>query len=262
VEHCAGVNYTLSSVMQNLIPMARSHHDWLGNVQQRKWFVRRVPTLYPRLHNAELMPQRTLGVFMLRDLASYANKVWRMKHGVTIIWDKSYNTRMNVSSMEHVSVETWTETAFWRWNLFARALAGTHYKHRILHFDTEPGTRADAIAVNTRGSRSALYKKALARLNKLEFFGIFERLPDTMELLAFTFCWDLDQSTFKAHHGRKPAVSAALRNITNVRFGIDRLLYEYGKAEFSRRLARMREKKRQGWLCEFARRGCGVLCVE
>ena len=119
------------------------------------------------------------------------------------------------------------------------------------------------------GVESELYKVAEARLLDMEFFGIFDRLTESYELLAYTFCWNWEETMFTdrglTRHDKR---GTALDNISRkevdrikMRNSLDVALFELAERVFDERLANMRYEKAQGYRCRLPKSDCALVCL-
>lgn len=125
------------------------------------------------------------------------------------------------------------------------------------------------MAVSKQGVESDLYKEAEARLLDMEFFGVFDRLSESYELLAYTFCWNWDETDFTdrglSRHDKR---GTALDNISRreverirARNSLDVALFEVAERVFDERLANMRYEKAQGYRCHLPKSDCALACL-
>eukprot|EP00750_Incisomonas_marina_P001165 INCI10960.1.p1 GENE.INCI10960.1~~INCI10960.1.p1 ORF type:complete len:226 (+),score=49.49 INCI10960.1:641-1318(+) len=170
-----------------------------------------------------------------------------------------------------VSIHEFAEKAFWKWNVFSRTLAGNFSGGKVLSnkLDNDNITLAAARALNdeVKDGSSAMLALAQARLLDMSFFGIFERIQDTMDLLAHSMCWDPDQLDFTRRmqreifpaldpkHTEDPSATIALINANNA---LDRRLYDFAVNIFNERVQAMRDDQSAGIVCRFLDSGCYI----
>lgn len=239
----------------------------------------------------------SLMTVILREPAQYANRVFQDKRptfklaedgtrvlldlGVKtisdslIFFDWTFEQRTGVS-IENITIADWIDKAYWRWNYFTRGLSNDYQHSLWLRSEVEdPISLAAAELINNQGANSKLLATAIKTLDESPYFGIFDRLQESMELLAFTFCWNLEDLPFKY----KAPSSISMRD-TNLhvlrgsdvldpeawrvfqqRNQLDLLLWQYAEELFQYRLDKMALAKQAGYVCQLAQDYCGVVCL-
>lgn len=202
---------------------------------------------------------------ILREPMQYAFRMYADK------WDRSFTERTG-RELEKLSLDEWVEAAHWRWNYFTRGLADDYKKtlwlREVSHDTTE---RQEAGRVNDEGENSSLLQTAVKNLHTFAFFGIFDRLDESVRLFAFTYCIPLEDLQFSVRPQRADSIEEHLGRAADlvgdasydafVRYNrLDVLLFGYAEELFEARLQAMENAIAQGYRCKLANSSCGVLC--
>lgn len=224
--------------------------------------------------------QKLISMTMVRDpffwfMRTFEKKSRSTKNSnLTFMFAPTWRQRnLTTRPDTEVSIHEFAEKAFWKWNVFSRTLAGNFSGGKILSnkLDNDNITLATARALNAEvkdGRSSAMLELAQTRLLGMSFFGIFERIQDTMDLLAHSMCWDPDQLGFTRRLQREsfpaldperaaedPEAAIALINANNA---LDRRLYDFALRVFNERVQAMRDDQSAGIVCRFLDTGCYI----
>jgi uncharacterized membrane protein YgcG len=328
----------------------RQHADFkhLTNVFAPRWL------RDTRVHAEPEPGQRLLTMTMIRDPLAHFMRTFEKKSGGTFMFAPTWRLR-NVTVLPDAAVPAseFAAKAFWKWNVFARALAGnfsgdglilsrhladndiTEEAARAMNDEvlrprprtrrrrttmrrsgddagdnnntgdddgsgssdngggggelqdddeyTDEGADEDAAAADNEGGSSPLLELAKQRLLGMSFFGLFERLDESMELLAHKMCWDHGALEFRKRTQRTAldalAVAVAVRPTSVSVLGgepeeddaaavaatiernnaVDRALYAFAARVFDAHLRAMRaDRDERGVVCRFLDTGCFV----
>eukprot|EP01094_Clydonella_sp_ATCC50884_P017757 TRINITY_DN3158_c0_g1_i1.p1 TRINITY_DN3158_c0_g1~~TRINITY_DN3158_c0_g1_i1.p1 ORF type:complete len:572 (-),score=113.02 TRINITY_DN3158_c0_g1_i1:504-2219(-) len=230
---------------------------------------------------------------MLREPSQYAKRIWRGVDGMDrahpamrppgaisdrwVRFDRTFEGATNCS-LDVATMPQWVSLAHWRWNYFTRGLAG-EYPHKLL-LDSERDAfteREHAWSMNEHGVGARQLLDAVAALHSFHFFGIFDRIPESMELFAFTFCSDVGhiEHEFSTRIMRSreelsdrgdrtargmAAVGEATDRVMRQRNRLDFVLFQYAEHVFDQRLEEMRTARAAGYRCKLTHSPCGLAC--
>lgn len=203
----------------------------------------------------------------LRDPIEYVIKGYTRRS----FWDAP------TANIKEMTLEEWLDQVPWRANQLTRMMGRENGDERVLQGIVDPEPNEDLQtdeymkAQNSLGADSQVLQKAWERLSKeLHWFGLFHRLPESMELLGFAFCADTDKlleayqspSSTRTHTdlltlkvvGQELTESEKEEIIQEIakRNQLDLILFERAEDLFDQRLEEMKEAKRNGILCNFA----------
>jgi hypothetical protein len=117
-------------------------------------------------------------------------------------------------------------------------------------------SRDEGARQNQLGARSEWYQIALKRIEGMPFFGMFERMEETFELVAFHLCIEPpDNLPTLLQHRQKPRMrSVALDALVRQRHALDLLLWSEANSAFDELMLEMRRLKRErGVVCSLQR---------
>jgi len=199
-------------------------------------------------------------------------------HGVnekTFMFVPTWRKR-NVTKLPdaEVPISEFAEKAFWKWNIFSRALTGNYSGGKLLNkfIENDNITREIAHRLNeeVRSGNSATLDLAKERLLSMSFFGIFELIEESMQLLAHTMCWDYTGLDFKKRLHKEqfpelerkpngdPEQTEATIALIEKNNALDRELYSFARSVFEQRVADMNKDKSQNIICRFANSNCHI----
>lgn len=100
-----------------------------------------------------------------------------------------------------LSVHACVPAAWWNWNVFSRTLAGNYSHDFIGGIWSAPSQDLTTPDLAHRLAAQAAYdpmsstvlKRAMEALKQMPAFMLTERYDESVQLLAHTFCWHLDQ---------------------------------------------------------------------
>lgn len=157
-----------------------------------------------------------------------------------------------------------------RWNIFTRFIAGTilpnHFPHTVdvgilQQMHTQTFTRNHAIEQNNLGQKSPDYIAAVAHLEAMPHFSIFERMDESIELLCFTYCYNCTDLRFSYEPHKHPPLSETVRRTIGQYHKLDLLLYEHANTIFNKRVDWMRKAQTNGVQCDILLSGCALTCA-
>eukprot|EP01094_Clydonella_sp_ATCC50884_P000495 TRINITY_DN10384_c0_g1_i1.p1 TRINITY_DN10384_c0_g1~~TRINITY_DN10384_c0_g1_i1.p1 ORF type:complete len:425 (-),score=159.65 TRINITY_DN10384_c0_g1_i1:212-1390(-) len=194
-----------------------------------------------------------------------------------LFFDQGFEYATNCS-LDYATLEQYVDLAHWRWNVWTRGLTEDYVSGLFFHSKCSTGiSREEAWRKNNAGADSELFQRAVQKLHQFDFFGIFDRLEESMELLAFERCWNFndlnvefklsenglahgDEEWHKARGahalGREGWALFAERN------RLDVLLFEYAEKVFDHRVAEMRAAQARGYRCRVHDSTCGIVCLD
>lgn len=216
----------------------------------------------------------------IREPFQYARKFYTFRKS----WDQS------AAFPPELTFSEWMKIAPWRSNQMTRMLGRENLDKRVMPksmLDSpDIGERSDRYIQeqNKLGEDSEILAKAWDRLKEYTWFGIFHRLKESYELLAFVFCFDdgwgfeKDQILNEGGNSRR----AVVENVKNQGTGrkvlklmqekgqidinenidkiaeelternqLDLILLERAEALLDERLREMKDAKANGTLCRF-----------
>lgn len=193
-----------------------------------------------------------------------------------ILFDWAFEERTQ-RMLNETSLAEWIDLAHWRWNYFTRGLADDYEDTLWLRCEADdPTTRDEALAKNMplEEEGASLLVRAQQALMGMAFFGIYDRLAESVELLSFTFCWDVSKTGFawkqaigldgmpaEEHVERgEQVLSAEELAVLQQRNRLDTQLFQFADLEFERRVQAMRSWKAQGFACRDYASECGLRC--
>ena len=212
--------------------------------------------------------QPVLIMTTLRRPEAWIRSVARRFHGVKLLKGAEHDANDR-------TVGAWVEEeAHFLWNTQTRMLAGnfTQFGTEVIGGGklSQPvayrPTRAAAEAwASIGGGTEALLGKALRALREdIVWFGLVERLEDSMRVAAHRFCWRWDRTAMARRIQRKSSpkaeVASSLSGVMSKRFALDLELYDAADHLLSARLERAAVDSRRGVSCAVS--GCDVKCVE
>lgn len=201
----------------------------------------------------------------LRDPINYAQKFYRVRK----IFDKPS------THIHDLSFHQWQSQTPWRNNQMTRMIGRADGDNRVMKHIMKPQATDDKYMQeqNNLGEDSEILKRAWERLSeKMVWFGLFHRLTDSMELLAFTTCAAADELVkgyndkplekgtaqlsiwFAGVDANFPEDDAEKKEILEElqkRNKLDLILLARAEELFDRRLEEMREAKARGVICNF-----------
>lgn len=189
----------------------------------------------------------------------------------------------------NLSFGEWIEKATWRSNQMTRWLGRVDQDKSIWHSNNmiqsppEYETFDDSYVISqnslvAHGQESELLERAWQRLQKMAWFGVFDRLRESYDLLSFTFCRDgWDGKIFYEEEKNTATGKDILRFMRDDRKGgldesttdeeldrfetliternqLDIVLLERANKVLDERLKQMRDMKSRGVKCYFLRR--------
>ena len=201
----------------------------------------------------------------LRDPVDYCMANYKRR----AFWDGKFD------GIKDLHFEEWLQQVPWRANQMTRMMGRSHGDLRVLTGIMDPIVTEELQAdvymkeQNTLGEKSQVLQKAWERLQQMQWFGLFHRLSESMELLAFTFCADTEK--LLQYYTRPSPPTSHLdklqsrvvgeisdeekeRLVTEIlkRNQLDVILLERAEALLDERLEEMHKAKENGVLCRFA----------
>lgn len=189
----------------------------------------------------------------LRDPAQFVLSQFNFRDMFDRVWNAVY------PSIPIVSVEKWTELAWWRHNLFTKMLATdtdviwAHNDYSTTK-DLHP-SKQESDEQNALGHDSQWLQTALARLREMPFFGLMHRLEESFELFGFYLCFPVAPSSDNDHNKVKEPrqVDPKLARLVETHFRLDAILLQEAETIFDELLADVRQKKERGIMCDLSR---------
>lgn len=264
----------------------------LPDVGQHIALRKKVDLIKGQISEHEGLDKEPLVVTMLREPAQYAHRIFHDRQptgktfeeelksfGLTTLshqllhFDFAFEDVTQCSLMV-ATEEQWIDLAFWRWNYFTRGLANDYSQSLWMTSKRYwSRSREEEWELNLQGSSSRMLRDAIDALHSMAFFGIFDRLEESMELLAFTLCVDFEALGFALEESRrtpiKPeehlargadAIGDQAYTTMRKRNVLDFLLFEYAETLFDQRLESMSIAKELGYRCLMADSTCGIAC--
>lgn len=264
----------------------------LPDVGQHVALQRKVDLVKRQIAEEEGLDEEPLLVTMLREPAQYAHRVFHDRSPTGKTFEEELIS-FGVSTLSHqflhfdyvfeevtqcslvvATEEQWIDLAHWRWNYFTRGLANDYSLSLWMTSKRYwSRTRDEEWALNLQGSTSRMLHDAIDNLNSMAFFGIMDRLEESMELLAFSLCVDFDALGFEVKPpSRTPlkpeehlargadAIGAQAYATMRSRNVLDFLLFDYAEILFDRRLESMKVAKELGYRCLLPDSACGISC--
>ena len=134
--------------------------------------------------------------------------------------------------------------------------AHDHFLHKM---KSPAQTREQSLEENTLGLQSPLLKTAKDFLENSQFFGIFDRMPESYELFNHGFCLPSRPDLLPVEHAHsKREVPEGLREVFEKYNPLDQMLYTYAVELFEERVHVMNRDRQRGVKCRHA--GCGIKC--
>lgn len=201
----------------------------------------------------------------LRDTVDYTMTNYKRRH----FWDAP------VENIKAMDFREWLDTCKWRTNQFTRMMGRDTGDTRVLTRIVDPTPTQELLAdeymteQNELGEDSIVLQRAWQRLSQdLHWFGLFHRLPESMELLAYTFC--ADSAKLQEFYQRSAGPSNDVDKLQSRHVGdisdkekeelvqeilrrnqLDKILLERAEQLFDERLEEMKQAKQKGILCKF-----------
>lgn len=206
----------------------------------------------------------------LRDAVDYSVANYKRR----AFWDGPF------PNIKELQFEEWLRQVPWRANQMTRMIGRSDGDERVLTRIVDPIITEELRAnvymkqQNELGVDSEILQTAWTRLQQMQWFGLFHRLRESMELLAFTFCADTNE-LLKYYTRPSPPPTDGDNNLDKLtsrivggdigkeekerllteileRNRLDVILLERAEALFNERLDEMRKAKDNGILCRFA----------
>jgi len=204
------------------------------------------------------------GLMNFRDPSVYHKKLFvesANRYHDNVKFDFAFTSYAN-RSVDDLTFSEYMDTAFWRWNLFARGFYGDLGRNSFITAVASDVTitREHAEQTVKEGLKSDVYKIAYEKMHELTHIGIFERMEDSIELLCWTLCWDCDNVDFTFDPSRigrviKDPLPDDEQRIFEKYNNIDIQLYKDANDLFEQRFQEMKKQKARGYICDL-RRSC------
>jgi len=197
----------------------------------------------------------------VRNPVQYAHKFYRVR--------KHFDSPSK--EIHDLTFREWLHKSPWRTNQMTRMLGRENNNELVMIKSIDPPSMADEYMTeqNALGEDSPVLQMAWKRLSEnFLWYGLFHRLKESIELLAFTTCVDPDLLT-KSYHDRALKQGTAqissgngfpeeesereelLKEVLDLN-RLDTILLERAEILFNERFEEMKAAKARGVICNFA----------